>query len=204
MAWVAALACGVSNLLRYEMTPAEVVHPSGAWPAESTLHLDANRPTLVMFVHPRCPCSRASLDELAVLSHQRETFRPTIVFVVPPGFDADWAQTDLWRSAKSIPDAIVVVDPTGIEAARFQASTSGETLLYDTTGRLLFHGGLTASRGHRGESAGRDAVERHLAGLQGGNRESPVFGCSLRRSCCTHAEVSPPETPLRLEDERQF
>jgi len=70
-------------------------------------------------------------------------------------------------------------DDDGVEAARFGAATSGQVILYDRDGRLLFSGGITASRGHAGDNDGRDAIVSLLGGGRGTRHSSPVFGCSL-------------------------
>ena len=70
-------------------------------------------------------------------------------------------------------------DADGVEAARFGAKTSGQALLYAADGRLLFHGGLTPSRGHEGDNEGLRRVTAILDG-KAARDESPVFGCSLR------------------------
>jgi hypothetical protein len=62
------------------------------------------------------------------------------------------------------------------------AWTSGETMLYDASGRLVFAGGITGSRGHGGDNAGEDAVVAALLGGSGGASEAPVYGCALRRA----------------------
>jgi hypothetical protein len=179
-AWAVTVGFGLWNMLQYEMTPAAVSPLPNRWPANSSLHRDPERPTLVMFVHPHCPCSRASLDELMILVTRRGSLMsPTIVFLKPPGFDEKWEQTDLWRTAHSIPGATVICDADGVETVRFRARASGETLLYDRQGNLLFHGGITASRGHHGDNAGRSALELLLAGGTCSVTQTPVFGCSL-------------------------
>jgi hypothetical protein len=60
-------------------------------------------------------------------------------------------------------------------------STSGHVLLYDAGGRLTFSGGITASRGQRGDRYGRNAVLARIPGQEGeGDRpRPPVFECSL-------------------------
>jgi hypothetical protein len=55
---------------------------------------------------------------------------------------------------------------------------SGQVLAYDGQGRLAFNGGITASRGHEGDSAGRSAVEAMLAGRRHA-ATAFVFGCLL-------------------------
>jgi hypothetical protein len=52
-------------------------------------------------------------------------------------------------------------------------------LLYDTAGRLLFSGGITAARGHSGDNAGREAIVALLAGAPTDRTQTPVFGCKL-------------------------
>ena len=37
---------------------------SQRWPPSSQIPLDQTSPTLLLFLHPRCPCSRSSLAEL--------------------------------------------------------------------------------------------------------------------------------------------
>jgi hypothetical protein len=64
-------------------------------------------------------------------------------------------------------------------ARRFGASTSGQTLLYNMAGRLVFNGGITIARGHSGSNDGRDAVVALLSGLVPMHTITPVFGCSL-------------------------
>jgi hypothetical protein len=168
-------------MFEYEITPGVVSAAPDHWPAGSALRLDPGRPTFVMFVHPHCPCSRASLDELMVLvTHRGGRMQPIVVFLKPIRFDQDWEKTDLWKTAASIPGATLFCDVDGTETHRFQAMVSGESLLYDAAGKLVFHGGITVSRGHRGDNAGRSAVESLLAGEPTAWRQTPVFGCSLR------------------------
>src|SRR5258706_10655965 len=118
-----------------------------------------------MLAPPRCDRTRASLTELAELMarmpHRAAAF---VVFIKPLGVTEDWEQTDLWRQAARIPGVTVVRDDGGAEAARFGSQTSGQTLLYDAGGRLVFDGGTTGSRGHVGENAGVDAMMARLGG----------------------------------------
>jgi len=102
-----------------------------------------------------------------------------VLFLKPAGFSDDWEKTDLWQSAASIPGVKVVVDQDGVEADRFQAVTSGQTVLYDTEGRLLFSGGITGSRGHSGDNAGRSAIVSLLNTGEATAAETFVFGCPL-------------------------
>jgi hypothetical protein len=179
-AWCLCVAAGLWALLAYELTPATTAAAPGRWPTASRLVRDDARPSLVVFVHPHCPCSRASLAELnALVSDCKGRLALQIVFIKPAGCEEGWEQTDLLATAQRIPGAVVSVDLAGTEAARFGATTSGESLLYAPNGRLLFHGGLTRSRGHQGDNPGRAAVTALIRTGNATQQRSAVYGCGL-------------------------
>ena len=65
------------------------------------------------------------------------------------------------------------------DTVRFGARISGSCLLYDSDGRLSFHGGMTASRGHEGENQGRSSIEAFLLAADVQFNARPVFDCPL-------------------------
>lgn len=173
------IAAGLTLLWGYENTSGAAAAPPAQWPLDSGIHLATDRATLVVLVHPHCPCTRASIGELARLMTQAQgRVTAYALFVKPPGSSDDWEKTDLWQSAASIPGVNVVVDE-GVEAQRFHAATSGQTVLYDAEGHLLFSGGITGSRGHSGDNAGRDAIVSLLNTGEAERAETAVFGCPL-------------------------
>src|SRR4029079_17335035 len=150
--WVLTLAPGFAVLWEYKMQPGESEGAPAIWPAESRIARSRDRAPLVLFAHHKCPCTRASLAELArLMAHFDDRLAADVVFLRPADVGADWDDSDLWRSASAIPGVTRARDADGVEAARFGASTSGATLVYDTKGRLLFSGGITAARGHEGD-----------------------------------------------------
>jgi hypothetical protein len=178
--WLLAVVTAMGLLANYSNSPGSVGTPPDRWPADSRISPDVSRPTLVMFAHPRCPCTRASLCELEVLmSRCQGRVSARVLFLKATGTTDDWAETDLWRTASAIPGATVHCDEAGSEAARFHAQTSGYILLYDRGGRLLFQGGITMSRGHNGDNPGRSALEELLSEQMSNQVKTPVFGCSL-------------------------
>ena len=178
--WGFGIASCVIYAWKYESTSTDSHVAHEFWPEGSTCTLASDRATLVMFVHPRCPCSRASLEELAVLmTHCQNRLNVQIVFFKPRTFTTDWARTDLWESAARMPGVVPRVDSGGDEQQRFRARVSGEVFVYLPSGRLLFHGGITGGRGHVGENAGRTALESFLLRGEAATRTTPVFGCSL-------------------------
>jgi hypothetical protein len=180
VAWLACVAFGMRVLLRYESTPGRVGAVGVNWPAVSAIPRTEPKPALVMFAHPHCPCTRASIGELAqIMADTGGKLDATVLFIKPKGAGTDWDDTELRRSAAAIPGVKVLTDPDGSEARRFGAETSGHTLLFDGTGALLFSGGITASRGHAGRNDGESAIISAVNGKQTTRERTPVFGCSL-------------------------
>lgn len=178
--WLMIIGTGLFVLMAYENTPGVAAKPLGTWPADSRIQRAPEQATLVMLVHPHCPCSRASLGELAILMAQsRGRLTAYVLFLKPAGFTDDWEKTDLWRSAAGIPGVKPIVDDDGIEASRFNATTSGQTFLFNAEGHLLFSGGITVARGHAGDNAGRSAIVSLLNTSVAEQTETPVFGCPL-------------------------
>ena len=173
------IAVGLTLLWRYENASGPAAAPPSQWPLASGIHLATDRATLIMLAHPHCPCTRASIGELARLMAQAQgRVTAYALFVKPAGSSDDWENTDLWRNAAGIPGVNVVVDD-GVEAQRFHAVTSGQTVLYDAEGHLLFSGGITGSRGHSGDNEGRSAIVSLLNTGEAGRAETSVFGCPL-------------------------
>jgi hypothetical protein len=186
-AWALMTGAGIRLLWNYENDPGPAVTAPSNWPSDSRIRPAADRPTLIMLAHPHCPCTRASIGELARLMTQAQgRVTAYVLFLKPAGSADDWERTDLWQSAASIPGVNVFVDNDGAEARRFHAVTSGQTALYDVEGQLQFSGGITASRGHSGDNAGRSAIVSLLNAGDAERTETSVFGCPLygNRSEC--------------------
>lgn len=176
--WLAAVLAGFSVWHAYEATPGRSAPPS---PVSPPLPTDGSW-SVVTFLHPHCPCSRAGLVELEWLveaAPRDANVRVELVFVCPPAAPNGWERGRTWDAAAGLPWARVRVDRGGVEAGRSGARTSGHTVLTAPSGRVLFRGGVTTSRsgnGHR--SIGRAMLAR-LAGEVEALEERPVFGCPL-------------------------
>jgi hypothetical protein len=150
------------------------------WPVESSIHLSERGATLIIFAHPHCPCTRASLGELEeIVARSGSTVTTSVVFLKPVGSDDSWDRTDLVQTAAAIPGVHVIHDLDGAEARLFGATTSGQALLFNARGELLFNGGITQARGHAGDNAGRFAIESCLANRAPACLQTPVFGCPI-------------------------
>jgi len=182
--WLLAAGAGFAWISNYQSTSGRSGTTPGHWPAGAQISLDSKADTLVMFAHPRCPCTRASLEELNRLLAQVQGRVTTHVLFFQPGkLSRDWAKTGLWRDAAAIPGVSVAEDIDGAQASLFGAETSGCVLLYDSQGRLLFEGGITGSRGHAGDNAGENALIAQCRGQKSSPSRSPIYGCSLLTKC---------------------
>jgi hypothetical protein len=181
--WLGAAAGGLWTLWRYDNSPGEAARAPEAWPALSTLGRATDRPTLVMLAHPQCTCTRASLGELAeAIARARTPPKTYILFMTPTHFADGWEQTDLWRTAAALPGVTVVRDDDGRAARHFGAATSGQTLLYDVEGVLVFSGGITGARAHAGDNLGRQSLIALLNREPASRSGTSVFGCPLFHS----------------------
>jgi len=178
--WLLAAAAGLAALAHYEQVAGAVGKTPPHWPSDAGATLDPTRLTLLMFAHPRCPCTRASLEELNhLLSQCQGSITPHLVFFVPENNPADWLDTTLVQSAKAIPGLSVETDPAGARAKLFGAETSGYVVVYGPDQRLLFSGGITVSRGHAGDNAGISSILSLLTTRDTPARQTRVFGCQL-------------------------
>lgn len=196
LVWSLALSVGFWKLTLYGVTPGLAAQSKSRWPAHTDLQRTLQAPALVAFVHPRCPCSAATLSELErLMPSLYRRFAVTVVFFKPKGETDAWAQQALWRKARAIPGVETRIDEAGVEATRFGAQTSGQVFLFDQQGALVFEGGITPERGHSGDSVGRSAI---LHFVQHGTSEiahAPVFGCALIEDLQPFADISKETKP---------
>ncbi len=186
VAWLLAVGFGFWQVTSYSHRIGAASSTPVVWPTQSHLMRDENQATLVVFLHPRCPCSEATISELErVVAHCQDRLTIHTVFekstVTEP-------KTSLKSMAGRLPGNINYHDESGVEGRNFGATTSGYTLLFDKGGHLLFNGGATSERGHAGDNLGSSLL---LAAIRKASSSSslsvnpantPVFGCPLFHS----------------------
>jgi hypothetical protein len=178
--WLAAMSSALYLLLDYEKTPGRGSSPPLLWPPNSDIQRRRDGFTLVLAVHPQCPCTRATIAELSrLMAHAQGKLSAFVLFLKPEAQSSEWVETDLWSNASLIPGVEVRVDHAGVEAARFGALTSGATALYDRNGELVFYGGITSGRGHEGDNDGRSSIEALINSRMPAQTQTAVFGCPL-------------------------
>jgi hypothetical protein len=182
--WLAACFIGSYVAMSMDFRPGRLGARRASWPPASAMARSSTTDTIVMFLHPRCPCTRASVAQLlaTVNAHPGATL---LVSLFAPPASADeraWLQGDDARAIRAaVPDAALIPDRGGVEARRFGAQTSGTTLVYDRAGREIFRGGITDRRGGRGDNPGLQRLAKTLrehADVAPGE-PSPVFGCPI-------------------------
>ena len=187
--WLLSIGVGMGIVVSYSLSPGAAASPPEQWPTDSQIQPLPGRATLLMLAHPHCPCTRASIGELArLMAYCQGRVTATVLFIKPEGVADDWEKTDLWASAAVIPGVKVVRDDEGKEARRFHALTSGQTILYDANGHLQFSGGITSARGHAGDNDGRSAIVSLVNEGRAERRNTFVFGCSLHGTNSKHPE----------------
>jgi hypothetical protein len=180
LAWVAGVAWGLQKIQVYSTTPGATAVAPASWPGSPTLKPAAGKSTLVMFIHPQCSCTRASLAELqAILDETRGALSVWVVVLKLNEMPDEWTRSGTWEAARHMTGVTVVEDVEGTEADRFGASTSGDTVLYDAESHLQFHGGITAARGHVGNNTGRQRVVSLVTKGEADSHTHEVYGCGL-------------------------
>ena len=181
LVWGFAVVVGMYGMVRYQMTPAALGQEAPSqWPSALSFLRNTNRPTLIMTLHPECPCSRASVNELAqLMARSAGRLDARVLFIHPKNAPADWLNSDLWRQAKAIPNVTVSLDEDGHDAATLGASISGQVMVYDASGVIRFSGGITAGRGHEGDNAGLLSILSLVRDGKSQVATTPVYGCSL-------------------------
>ena len=187
--WLGAIGLGMPILMNYEVTSGLDAAPPLQWPKSHAVSLAKTCPTLILFAHPQCPCTTASICELSKLMAERGTRLKAYVLVLAPRTVPEhWNRRDIWEGARAIPGVTVLSDMNGQEAKLFGSRTSGQTVVYSSGGRLLFTGGITGARGRIGDNSGLSSL---LSALDGkatvlsdevvNLRTASVFGCSFDR-----------------------
>ena len=180
LAWMAGLAWGMQKIESYSSTPGTVATAPAQWPGSALVTAHTGRATLVMFIHPQCSCTRASLEELkTILDKTGDAVSAWVVVLKPNGMSDEWTHSGTWEAARELRGVSVVVDESGTEADRFGALTSGHTVLYSAAGKLAFSGGITAARGHVGENSGERRVVSFVSSGKADASTHEVYGCGL-------------------------
>ncbi|APZ95482.1 hypothetical protein Fuma_05140 [Fuerstiella marisgermanici] len=178
--WLLVVLAGIGALTAYSNAPGPGATMLDRWPQDTQLTPSTHKRTLLMFLHPHCPCSRSALRQLEqMMASVAEPVAIKFVFYKPAQQTDSWAQSDMWNSANAISPGNLLVDSDGREAKQFHATTSGHVIVFDEDGQCSFSGGITAGRGHEGDSTAYAAAIDVLNGRDVQNRHYPTYGCTI-------------------------
>lgn len=177
-AWCVCIHFGLAGIARYQVTPGRSASLPDPWPTAVALSLTADH-SLIVFAHPRCPCTRATLSEIERIMPMVGSQLAVHIFFRTETENPGESQTPTWSAARRIPNVVIHRDRKGDLARQFGARTSGQVGLYNSEGRLLFQGGITAGRGHAGGNAGTQAILKCIRSGSSTLSSFPVFGCPI-------------------------
>lgn len=183
--WACGITAGSWLMLRHEYGQGASAPAPERLPADSQLALPFRDRTLtlVVAVHPDCPCTGATLEQLdRFLTKNPQSAQVLALFWVEDSDSPPLAlqRNPYWQRIGKMESATAAIDPQGARAAQFGALVSGAVAAYDQTGSLRFQGGLTSSRGHAGPSRGLNMLEAILRDEPTADtNNAPSFGCSL-------------------------
>lgn len=199
--WLGAIALGIGLLTDYAATPGDTGAVPQRWPTDAPappLALAPDRLTVLVAVHPRCPCTRATINELQRAIAAAPTEPAVYALVYEPtrsnNPEERFARTSITKRLTSLPSVTIVPDPDARIAESFGALTSGHTLVYDPSGSLRYSGGLTPTRAHEGPNTGAASLVDLLHQRDPVATRAPVYGCPLCNDT-PHADTLADATP---------
>jgi len=189
VAWALSLIAGLGGLVAYKGREGATSSPPQLLPVSFASTNNA-RPTLLLFVHPKCSCTTATVSELArtiaSTNDDGELLRPDIVVVAATWGDRPdaWCRTSMVESLLNLPRSRLVIDRDAAITHAMDIKTSGHVLFYDEQGALLFSGGITPARGHEGPNTGESELVELIRGDRTRHKDTPTYGCALVQEAC--------------------
>jgi len=181
--WCVLVGACLGWQLSYEASPGEVGPVPETCPETLRGLRTPGRALAVLALHPRCPCSAASVAEFERAAARLHGTVDLVVLVTSPtSGDTDWTESPTVARARLIPGTRVNVDYTGSSCDTLGMRTSGHVVAYDAAGCLVFSGGLTPGRGQAGTSASLNTLLGTFApapDAAGDAAHAPIFGCRL-------------------------
>ncbi len=155
------------------------------FPSVNRVALNNNKPTVLVFVHPLCPCTPATISQLETIT----TAAHITVIQSGPAVGLNKPDTS-HRSTQDHRLGRQMSDASGELSRAFGAMTSGHVVAYSPEGELLFSGGVTPGRAMTGPSKGLTELREALQSHRRVSTSTDVFGCSIFGSACCDYEGS--------------
>ncbi len=177
--WFVFCVVGFAMLVSYSQTPGVQEQPPLAASGPESPASAAYR--MVVAIHPKCVCSRATAKELAkILRDNSAKIACQILMYQPADASSEFGETWLMRQLAELPNTTISVDSEGRQAASLGMHTSGAVVLYGAAREPLFYGGITAARGHEGDSVGSESILSLVQNNPPITTCTKVYGCPLQ------------------------
>lgn len=187
-AWAVLLAAAMGAMHAYMATPGMAIVAPVKWPANAAIPLQPGVYSLVLFVHPHCPCTDSTITNLSSIltGHGNEPAPVNVTVTVSGPAAMDGCPKDLERRLRAIDGVTIRLDADGTLARAFGALTSGHIVLSDDQGQIQFTGGITPGRGHSGPCESLSRLAQVLARTPSAANQAthatpltPVYGCPI-------------------------
>ena len=179
LVWASATGAALAHFWRYAATPG-----AAASAVPERIAASQGKSRVRVFLDARCPCSRATVAELARVAARLSN--PTefqVLFAAADESDSSWKSSSLYEDVSRLPGVTVFADVGGARARSYGIATSGQVLAYRPDGTLAFAGGVTGSRGHEGDNDGKSQLLAALDASSASPRReattTAVYGCEL-------------------------
>ncbi len=177
--WAVIIALGMLQFYRYETREGAKEVSNKSWPEGTSLSYSKSKFSWVMGIHPKCPCSLATVGNLERLfRYIEEPFHITALVRQDPL--SDESKSKVVRRLSKLPQVSIFFDERGETAAKFGMLTSGDSRIYNRSGELIFAGGITINRSHEGWSPGASLILEQMSKGSKKSVELPVFGCNIQ------------------------
>ncbi|MGC3990136.1 MAG: hypothetical protein QM796_10740 [Chthoniobacteraceae bacterium] len=92
--WACAVVTGFALVTRYEVKPGRAEIVPAQWPQNLPVHPDGTRQNLLLFAHPQCVCTRATLTELEqILETHPGQLQVTVLMWAPSDLGEAWVHS---------------------------------------------------------------------------------------------------------------
>jgi hypothetical protein len=147
-------------------------------------YLSSGQRVLFFFIHPKCSCTLASIDEFKdLLKDEYKDIKIVAIVSTRSSVDNEFMYSESTNLIKELNQVEIFYDIGAIETQKLGIKTSGHLLFYDSLGNLLYSGGITVSRGHRGESVGKMELSRRMKSSNNYQKYmADAYGCGFGSS----------------------
>lgn len=184
-AWFCTAVFLFAKLAMYSQSPGAQATPPLA--AVANIHPNPDRYTLVVSVHPKCPCTQSTFYELERLVPKVDNNIDFVFYIFTTQESPEsWFNDSSAHIQTRFPDSVIHKDIDAVSATRIGSMISGSTVLYNPDGYPVFWGGVTSGRGHSGDNLGSDSIIAIVNDREPPRTTTLVYGCEITQPNSNH------------------